>query len=189
MGLTENGKALCYVNNFGNGKNSIGGTELPYVTLYRTTAHDYGSNVGDVNVYRNYTVSVGGDYYSRTNYQHIINSLEIILYGYDTSYSREYYLEDIGAISTVYSASYNKENDEVSYINPIILHSTKTIKADHNVIIRRVELWAENFLTDVTHYRESSWDQDYTKSKLASVDINDMDLYTGDTATFTITVG
>lgn len=184
MGLTESGKALCYVNNFGNGKNSIGGTELPYVVLYRTTTHNYDSNVGNMVAYRNYTIAKGGNEYSQTNYQHIINSLEIIFYGYDSSYFSGQYLDDTGAISTVYSASYNKENDEVSYTNPIILHSTKTIKANRDITITNVALWANNFLTDGT-----KWVDRGLKVCLASVDIDTMTLSAGDTATFTIMVG
>lgn len=191
MGLTDSGKTLCYINNFGNGKNSVNGIELPYVELYRSSDYNYVSDLGSIYVRRSYlnpSYEMGSsDRMTYTNYQNIINSLNIIPYGKDEDFVQDmYYISDNdNKISVLYSASYNKENDEVNYENPIILHCTKTIKFNKNLRIKYISLWADNVIAE---HEGRVWANDDTKIKLAEIEIDTV-FNKDDIATFTITVG
>lgn len=193
MGLTGSGKALCYINNFGNGVNNIGGTDYPYIVLDVKETDDDNVTVRRSCLEPIYT---GPYMYSSTNYKNIIDTLTIVPMGNvegssgDNDYDYFVYWGSRILID-VSESCVNKNTDISDYSRPVILQATKTIKhnntgdLNNNYTMRRIQLRAKNY--------KGMWNNNWVNTNnsiiLADIEIDPVILTPGDIASFTIVIG
>lgn len=193
MGLTGNGKALCYINNFGNGTNSIGSTDYPYIVLDVMESDD-----SNVTVRRSCLdpIYTGSYDYSSTNYKNIIDTLTIIPMGNVDGSSGDYdydYFKYQGSpiLIDISESCVNKNTDISDYSKPVVLQATKTIKhnntgsLNNNYIMRKIQLRAKNY----KGMYDNNWVNTNKSVVLADIDIDPVTLSPGDIASFTIVIG
>ncbi len=200
--LTKNGKVFCYINNFNEDIkiSSDGSEDRCYVGPVASTDRNgdgSGYAVGVANYYRgNWKPNTTSDDRSSVCLRqacksfHIRFSTNSTYNNVDTNYWTSNPVDDL---SILFQGSYNHDYDEVSYINPVIMHATCTVKNNTSSTrrINVIELWIRAYEWSGSKFtlEGGSNSNDRIWSKLAfQILTTPVTLNPGDTATFTITV-
>ena len=184
MGLTPDGKIICYINNWDGEKSNLGKTGLTetYYNLYRTGSTD---SHDSCDCYRNTKTSDGGNYSHWWGFRQIIDKLDMSLIFSNVKTDRVWSWND-GTVDTqqlqiITSGTYNRDYEEVSYENPIVLHYTKTFQNTTSGSITVYGLW---LCSDMYSYHDPALE----KWLLEDFYDDPVVVAPGDKVTFTVTV-